>query len=126
MSVKIPITDIVDQAGLRFSIELAGDVFTLDIRYNDRDQRYYLSVLDEDDAIIASSVKIVRDTLLLETVIDSRRPKGEFLAVDTGARAEPTLGTLGNGVDLIFVPYTEAAGLETVQLLRVDDDTVEL
>ncbi len=108
MPLKIPLDDLVDAAGVDFTIELAGDVFRMVIRYNDRDQRYYLTVHDEDDAIIAASVKVVLGIPLLARVVDQRRPKGDIIAVDVGARAEPTLGTLGRGVDLVFVSFIES------------------
>lgn len=109
--LKIPLDGLADEAGgSTFSINLEGDVFILLLRYNARDGRYYLSIFDEDDDPIVEGVKVLLGSALIPNVVDPRRPKGDFIAVDVGAGAEPTLGTLGRGVDLIFVSWFEAAG----------------
>lgn len=108
-SLRIPLDDLADNpGGITFTMDLVGATFRLELRYNDRDERYYLSVFDEDDAVIATSVKVLLDTPLLARVVDPRRPLGEFFAVDVGG-GEPTLDTLGDGVDLVFVPFTDVA-----------------
>lgn len=107
MAIRLPLDDRAGLPGFSFSIALEGDVFGLTFRYNDRDQRYYLDVADEDGAILAASRKVVLNEPLLNTVVDVRRPKGDFFAIDVGAQAEPTLGTLGAGVDVVFVSYLE-------------------
>lgn len=110
MSTKLPIEELLEPAGeggVSFTIELAGDVFGVGLRYNDRDERYYVTLIDEDAAVIVDGVKVVLGVPLFARVTDPRRPKGDVFAVDVGAKAEPTLGTLGNGVDLIFVPWSE-------------------
>ena len=109
MAIRIPLDDLAaNPGGVSFTIDLAGDVFGLTIRYNDRDQRYYLTVADEDGSIIVDTVKVLRSIPLLDRVVDSRRPKGDILAVDVGASGEPTIATLGDGVDLVFVPWSES------------------
>ena len=95
-------------AGIEFSVDLGGDAFRLDIRYNDRDERYYLSVYDEDDVPVALSVKMVLDLPLLLRFTGTTRPKGELMLVDKGG-GQPTLGVLGDGVDLVFVPWSDFA-----------------
>lgn len=111
MATKIPLDELIAAAGNSFTIELVGDVFRLDFRYNDRDQRYYLSIFDEDNSPIVLSVKVLLGFPLIARVTDPRRPKGDFIAVDVGAAAEPTIGTLGAGVDLVFVSWAEAIGI---------------
>lgn len=108
MATKIPLDDLVDQSGVTFTIELAGDVFRITLRFNDRDERYYLDLFDEDDSPIIVGVKVVLATPLLNRVVDPRRPKGDFLAVDKGLGTEPTIGTLGRSIDLVFVSWTES------------------
>ena len=107
--IKLPLSDKSQSAGFSFSIPLDGDIFKLEFRYNDRDERYYLSIYDEDDALIASSVKVIKGVPLLRHVVDDRRPWGDLLAIDVGANAEPTLGNLGNGIEIIFASYLESA-----------------
>lgn len=106
-SSLIPLDDLVaNPAGIDFSIALAGDVFRMVIRYNEREGRYFMTLFDEDDVLLVSSVKVILDFPLLNRVTDPRRPKGEIFAVDKGA-GEPTLSTLGDGVELVFTPFTD-------------------
>lgn len=107
MALRLPLDDKAGSPGFSFSISLGGDVFRLSFRYNDRDARYYLDVFDEDGTVLATSRKLVIGTPLLDDLIDPSRPLGDLFCVDVGAGAEPTLGTLGNGVDVVFVSYLE-------------------
>jgi len=111
MSTKLPLDDLVGAAGLSFTIELEGDVFGLVFRYNDREARYYVALFDENDVALIVGVKVLLGIPLFDRLQDARRPKGDFLAVGGADGAEPTLGTLGAGVDVVFVPWFESAGL---------------
>lgn len=106
MALKLPLSDKTGLAGFSFTITLEGDDFILDFRYNDRDERYYLTIKDEDEQVIASSIKVVRGPLL-RTISDERRPWGELFVKDTGANAEPTLSNIGNGIDIYFISVFE-------------------
>lgn len=104
---RLPLDALADNpGGVSFQVELVGSTFTVELRYNDRDERYYLGLFDEDGAAIATSIKVVLDQPLLSRVTDPRRPLGEFFAVDVGG-GQPTLDTLGDGVDLVFVPFLD-------------------
>lgn len=92
--------------GTSFTVNLGGDTFRIVIRYNGRENRYYLSLFDEDDDPIVESVKLVMETLLLARVSDVRRPKGELIVSDLGG-GEASLGKLGDSVQLVFIPYTD-------------------
>lgn len=106
-SSRIPLDDLVaNPAGIDFSVALAGDVFRMVLRYNEREGRYFMTLFDENDTMLISSVKVVLDYPLLNRLTDVRRPKGELFAVDKGA-GEPTLSTLGDGVDLVFTPFAD-------------------
>lgn len=109
MTTRLPLQDIADTGGLSFTIDLAGDVFRLTFRHNDRCDRWFLSVFDEDETSIIESVKVVLDQPLLGRVGGPLRPKGDFIAVDVGAKAEPSRYTLGAGVDVLFIPWSEMA-----------------
>ena len=109
MALRMPIVARAGEPGITFTIELVGDVFGVALRYNDRDDRFYMIVFDEDDSPIAVGLKVVLDTPIMQHVVDARRPKGEFVAVDVaGSTSEPNLTTLGARVDLLFVPWSEA------------------
>jgi hypothetical protein len=109
MALRMPIVARAGEPGISFTVELDGDVFRVALRYNDRDDRFYMSIYDEDDAPIAIGLKVVLDTPMMQHVVDARRPRGEFVAVDVaGSTTEPNLTTLGARVDLLFVSWAEA------------------
>lgn len=107
--IRLPLSDLLTNAGLSFTIDLAGDVFGFVFRYNERDACWYFDLYDEDDSLIVGSVKVIVAAGLLVHVGDPRRPKGELACRDLGAGGEPTLGTLGRdaGHDVIFASYVE-------------------
>lgn len=107
-ATRIPLDGIADgDGGSSFTVSLAGDVFRILIRYNGRDDRYYLSIFDEDDDPIVESVRVVVDHPLLARVSDVRRPKGDLFASNVGGGDHASFGKLGDTIDLVFVPYED-------------------
>lgn len=111
MSLRLPLDDLpANPDGIDFRMDLAGDVFRLEFRLNAREDRYYMKVSDEDDAVIVSSVPVIPGRALIVQCIDTRRPAGDFFVVrkdSDDADSEPTSGTLGRGFDVVFVPWSE-------------------
>lgn len=82
--------------------------FVLHFSYNQRTERWYLSVHDDEDAPILSGLKLVANWPLLRHYhADTRVPPGELIVVDlTGDGSPPTLDELGPGrrCELIYQP----------------------
>lgn len=78
---------------------LDGRVFTLHFTWNQREQAWYLALLDEADVEILSGLKLVVDTPLLDFYkYDLRLPDGEFLVHDlTGSGVGPGFDDFGIG-----------------------------
>ncbi len=92
----------------RVGTTLDGESFVLDIRWNGRDEAWYMDVLTEDETPIRHGIKIVMGGVLGGRVTDPRRPAGLLLAVDpTGSLVDATLDDLGTRVGVYFVPSAE-------------------
>lgn len=97
---------------------LDGRDYILRFLFNRRDQRWRISVLDQDESPIRFGVKVVADSPLLRRETDDRRPKGILLAKDLGATdvdrsAGEKLVAIDPGVDelgarVLLIYFTEA------------------
>jgi hypothetical protein len=106
-ALKIPLEDKIGFPEFSFAIDFDGEEFILEFQYNERDSRFYLSVLDEDETVIAQSIKLVRNVPLLGTNINPKRPAGELFIFDNGANEEPNMDNLGRGLDLYYISLSE-------------------
>lgn len=95
-----------------FTVEIDGIVATAVVRYNPRDDAYYL---DGEGASatgeLASGVKMVTNWPLLRHYHNEPGdPPGELLVVDTRTAArEAGEGDLGNTHTLVYVPEDDVA-----------------
>lgn len=87
---------------------LDGAAFVLEFAFNQREGMWYLNLSDADGVEIRSGIKLVVDFPLLRKIIDTRRPPGELVAVDLqNLGTEPTIGELGERVELVYTPVAE-------------------
>jgi len=105
-SIRIPLDDLADEGSIEFRTRLAGAMFRMRIAYNERDDRYYLDIYDDDDVVIGLSIAMVLDAPLLARSVKVTRPRGELFCVDVGG-GQPRRNVLGNGVDLVFTPWED-------------------
>lgn len=89
---------------------LDGRDYVLDFSYNEREERFYLSVLDESEIPIIEGLKLICNwSLLYPYRSDPRCPLGEFTVVDlTGSGEPPTLFELGSDKRCQLVYWTRA------------------
>jgi hypothetical protein len=94
----------------RQKTKLDGRDFILGFSYNQRIERWYLSIYDEEGAPLLVGLKLMANWPLLRHYrADMRLPPGEFMAVDlTGSNAPPTLDELGEG-KRVELTYFEAS-----------------
>ncbi len=90
---------------------LDGRDYVLRLAYNQREERWRLSILDEEEQPILIGLKLVANWPLLRHYrFDPRLPPGEFFAMDlTGNGSPPTLDELGEGrrVELTYFEAEE-------------------
>lgn len=96
-------------------VTLAGEQFTLRFDYNAKQDRFYLSILDSDDVLLRSGIKVVAAWSVLRLIADGR-PRGSLIFADPrSADADPpSLPDLGRRVFLYFYALDDTADAPVV------------
>ena len=83
----------------RFGTTLSDVPYIFDIRWNGRDEAWYMDILQEDETPIRHGVKIVLGALLGRRSRDPAFPLGVMIAADlSGEGREATFDDLGTRV----------------------------
>lgn len=92
----------------RVGTALAGAQYILDLRWNGRDESWYMDVLAEDETPIRLGIKVVLGTILGGREVDPLFPAGVLQAVDlTNSGTEAGLDDLGDRVQVYFYPFAD-------------------
>jgi len=96
-----------------FQVPLDEVSFQLEFKFNERDQAWYLSILDPAGNDLRTGLRVVSDWTLLRLWAEiDKRPAGEMIAVAQGGIARPALiDELGK--EIIFT-YLDAAEIQAV------------
>ena len=89
-----------------FDVELDGRIYNLEMKWNERDSTWFMTMSDSEESPIVSGVRLVVDWDLLRTCVDARRPPGTLMAVDSTGEGYPSLADLGSRVQLVYVEAT--------------------
>ena len=104
------IPTVSDVPFYEFEVELDGTEFKLEFRFNDRDDAWYMSMLDIDDVLLRGSIRIVLSWDLLRLWAEATRPDGEIISVNQGKiLAPPTLNQLSEEVVLSYIDAADVA-----------------
>lgn len=96
----------------RVSTTLDGEQYILDVRWNGRDEAWYLDLLAEDETPIRRGMKVVLGVPLGARSVDLAFPDGFLLASDlSGAGREAGLDDLGARVRVYFYSREELLAL---------------
>ena len=96
----------------RVSTQLEDVQFILDVRWNGRDDAWYMDLLAEDEEPIKVGMKITLGTLLGARSANAEFPVGVFLVIDTsGEDVNATFDDFGDRVVVMYVPAAEVADL---------------
>jgi hypothetical protein len=97
----IPIEDAENLGQFLFTVDLDGTNFQFDMRYNQREDFWYLNISDIDGNLLRSGIKVVSNWPLIRLLRSTPRPNGEIITIDTRyAPLDPGLADLG--VDVLF------------------------
>jgi hypothetical protein len=87
-----------------FQVDLDGTKYELQMRYNQREDSWWLDLYDTDRNPIRTGVKIVSDWILFRTSGYRDIPPGAIIAVDTKqVPYRPTLEEIGQDVILTWI-----------------------
>lgn len=93
------------------TVDLDGSDFQFVFIYNERENFWYLDILDAAGTPIRSGLKCVINFPLLRRCVTEGRPKGSIMVLDS--RAEPTETGLDNLGKLAEVAYASESELPT-------------
>lgn len=87
-------------------IALDGQEYLLQFDWNDREQRWYMSLLDIDEKPLAMGMKIVANVPILRRFTLPSLPPGDLIAIDLSNQfgEPPTYTELGIRVRLFYFP----------------------
>ena len=104
-SPKPPASPVSEQ---RFTTTLGETQYGFRLRWNSRDESWYMDVSRADGKLIACGIRVVLGTLLGGRVVDPDFPPGGFRAVDLSNRGqEATLYDLGERVAVYYLTPEE-------------------
>lgn len=88
-------------------VRLDGIEFVLSLSYNQREERWYLSIADDEEVPIIAGLKLQANwPLLFRHRYNTKLPAGELMAVDTTPDGSPpTLLELGKGKRCVLAYY---------------------
>lgn len=94
----------------RVATTLGDDQFILDVRWNGRDEAWYMDILTQDGDMIRAGIKLVLGAIL-GVGADSRLPAGRLIASDlAGTGVDAGLDDMGVRVAVYFYPQDELDG----------------
>lgn len=94
----------------RFITTLENLPFGFDIRWNSRDESFYMDVLRDDGSVVRAGIRLVLGPALGGRVADADFPPGAFFAVDlTNSAVEATYDDIGKRVAIVYLSAADIA-----------------
>lgn len=95
------------------TVTLTGTEYVLDFQYNQREDRWYLSLYDTNGNAIYLGRKIVPSVPLFRKCASGSKPLGDLIAQTLTANdAPPNIDELGERVQLVYYEPGEIAAAE--------------
>lgn len=96
-----------------FSITLAEEDYVFNVRWNTRDEAWYLDLLEADETPIIRDMKVVLGAMIGSRSAIATRLPGTLIAFDTsGVGLEADLDSLGDRVQVFFLSAGELQELQ--------------
>ncbi len=106
MSLQLPLNS--DAPHYRVGTTLQGIQYLLDVRWNSREEAWYMTISSVEDIVLIAGIKLVLGVFLTRLSHDERLPDGEFMVSDlSDTSTEATLTDLGERVAVYFIPTEE-------------------
>jgi hypothetical protein len=91
-----------------FQVELEGSAYGFELRWNERDFGWYMSLFDVEGNPLITARRVVLDLPMLIRQKLAGLPPGQLIAIDTaGTGVEPGLNDLGGRVQLVYYDSAE-------------------
>ena len=101
-TLQLPVRS--DIPAYQFSIDLESVNYNFNFRYNTRLNRWFMNILDTEENVLLSGVKVLINFDLTYKYRYKDIPPGSFFCIDeTGANQNPEREDLGNTHKLLYV-----------------------
>jgi hypothetical protein len=101
--VTIPTPNASTDGNFYFIIDLDGSEYQLFLKYNERDDAWYMDISDTKGNAIRSGMRLVCNFPFMRTCMVPERPPGELMALDTlNPPEDPGLEDLDKRVVLVY------------------------
>jgi hypothetical protein len=108
MPTQLPF--IPSEFNYRVNSVVDGVEYIFDVRWNGRDEAWYMDLYDVDEDPIRTGMKIVLGSLIGRRSVDPRYPAGAFVASDlSNSGTDATFDDLGVRVVVFFYSFEELA-----------------
>ena len=98
---EIPIT--VDGPWFEFSVDVDSTTYIFEFLYNDKINRWFLTIKDVNSTVLYAGIKLLIDTPLIQNVvIEGLFPYLLFVQNDDNVLTEPNFETLGVSSKLYY------------------------
>lgn len=112
MVVEIPITSAV--ANYDFKTTLEGLVYSFRMQWNQRFNRWVMSLSDGNDQPLIQGVPVLSGPIVLEQYVTEGLPPGAILFLDTsGENIDPGRDDLGDRVRMFYITSDDEVFEET-------------
>lgn len=106
MPVELPL--IPSEPNYTFGVDLDEVTYLVEMRWNGRDNAWYMNFFEEDETPIRTGIKMVLGTFLGRRSVSPKFPSGLLVAVDlTGEGKDATLDDLGTRVVVYYYTREE-------------------
>lgn len=91
-------------------VRLSGRDYIVRVDWNGREERFYLSLYDNDDAPVLLGLKLVENwPLLVRHHANAKVPPGELMVIDANGDGPPLLDDAGDRCRLVYLEPGEVA-----------------
>lgn len=92
-----------DEGYYSFDVELEGEIYIFYLRYNNRAEKWVISMYDSNEDPIFQGLYLVLGYDYFNSFYDSRLPSGNLVLVNIeSANEEPTRDNLGTNCKLLY------------------------
>ncbi len=99
-----------DLPAYQFQIDLEEKIYTLAFKWNDRKERWVMSILTSEGVEVLMGIVLLTDVAIVDQYlnISVEMPPGRFFVIDeTGEGKNPGIDDLGNDIKLFYLTSDE-------------------
>jgi hypothetical protein len=112
------------EEGADVPINLDGTDYILRYRYHGRTDRWMLIILDADENVLASGIKLLPLVDLYSTYLNTQLPPGELVLSKLNGDSPATLADMGDLARVVYYTAVDMVGINLYRDLRLEQPQV--